>query len=121
VANVGVLAATTYAPTNTNAAASYTALTQRVGSNLAIQQGAQNISDVDADIANAQVIAKNAQSVNQQTQSTLTDMLQSIEGVSTNQIGTQILALQNNLQASLSTTARLAQLSLVNYLGGSTG
>jgi flagellin-like hook-associated protein FlgL len=121
VANVGVLAATTYTPANTNAAASYTALTQRVGSNLAIQQGAQNISDVDADIANAQVVANNAQSVNQQTQSTLTDMLQGIEGVSTNQIGAQILALQNNLQASLSTTARLAQLSLVNYLGGSTG
>jgi flavorubredoxin len=121
VANVGVLAATTYSSTNTNAAASYSALTQRVGSNLAIQQGTQNISDIDADIANAQVTAKNAQTVNQQTQSTLADMLQSIEGVSINQIGAQILSLQNNLQASLSTTARLAQLSLVNYLGGSTG
>jgi flagellin-like hook-associated protein FlgL len=121
VANVAVLAATTYSPTNTNAAASYSALTTRVGSNLSIQQGAQNISDVDADIANAQAIAKNAQAVNQQTQTTLTDMLQGIEGVSSAQIGTQILALQNTLQASLSTTVRLSSLSLVNYLGASGG
>jgi flagellar hook-associated protein 3 FlgL len=121
VGNVAVLAATTYSPANTNAAASYSALTQRVGNNLSLQQGAQNISDVDADIANAQATAKDAQTVNQQTQTTLTNMLQSIEGVSTDQIGAQILALQNNLQASLSTTARLSQLSLVNYLGSTTG
>jgi flagellin-like hook-associated protein FlgL len=121
VANVAVLAATTYSPANANAAASYSALTTRVGSNLSLQQGAQNISDVDADIANAQVAVKNAQSVNAQTQNTLTDMLQSIEGVSTDQIGAQILTLQNGLQASLSTTARLSSLSLVNYLSASTG
>ena len=88
-----------------------------MASNLSIQQGAQNISDVDADIANAQVAAKSAQTVNNQTKSTLTNMLQQVEGVSADQIGTEILALQNSLQASLSTTARLSQLSLVNYLG----
>jgi flagellar hook-associated protein 3 FlgL len=117
VANVAVIAATTYSPANPNASASYSALTSRVGTNLAFKQGTQNISNIDADIANAQATAKDAQSVNDQTKTTLTDMLQSIEGVSTDQIGAQILALQNSLQASLSTTARLSQLSLVNYLG----
>jgi flagellin-like hook-associated protein FlgL len=121
VANIAVLAATTYSPANTNAAASYAALTNRVSTNLTIQQGAQSIEDVDADIANAQVTAKNAQAVNQQTQTTLTNMLQSVEGVSTDQIGAQILALQNSLQASLSTTARLSSLTLVTYLGATTG
>jgi flagellar hook-associated protein 3 FlgL len=121
VANIAVLAATSYSPGNANAPASYSALTSRVASNLSIQQGAQNISDVDSDIANAQVTVKNAQTVNTQTRSTLTDMLQKIEGVSTTDIGTQILSLQNSLQASLSTTVRLSQLSLVNYLGASGG
>jgi flagellar hook-associated protein 3 FlgL len=116
VANVAVLAATSYSPANPNAAASYAALTTRVGGNLSLQQGAQNISDVEADIANAKTAATNAQNVNTQTKSSLTDMLQQVEGVSTDQIGAQILALQNQLQASLSTTARLSQLSLVNYL-----
>jgi flagellar hook-associated protein 3 FlgL len=121
VANVAVIAATTYAPGNPNASASYSALTSRVGTNLAFKQGTQNISNIDADIANAQATAKNVQSVNDQTKTTLTDMLQKIEGVSSDQIGAQILALQNNLQASLSTTVRLSQLSLVNYLGASSG
>ena len=121
VANIAVLAATSYSPANTNAAASYSALVGRVSSNLSIQQGAQSIEDVDADIANAQVTVNNAQSVNTQTQSTLTDMLQKVEGVSSDQIGAQILQLQNSLQASLSTTARLSSLTLVTYLGASTG
>jgi flagellar hook-associated protein 3 FlgL len=116
VANIGVLAATSYSAANPNAGASYAALTTRVGGNLSLQQGAQNIADVDADVANAKVTATNAQTVNTQTKSSLTDMLQQIEGVSTDQIGTQILSLQNQLQASLSTTARLSQLSLVNFL-----
>jgi flagellar hook-associated protein 3 FlgL len=117
VANVAVLAATSYSPVNVNAEASYSALTQRVGVNLVPQSGAQNIGDISAEIANAGVTAKNAQAVNQQTKSALTDMLQKIEGVSNDQIGAQILALQNSLQASLSTTVRLSQLTLVNYLG----
>jgi flagellar hook-associated protein 3 FlgL len=117
LANIGALAATSYASVNTNTAASYAALTSRVSSNLGTQQGAQSIGDIDSDIANAAVTATNAQSVNTQTKSTLEDMMQQVEGVSADQIGVQILTLQNNLQASLSTTARLSQLSLVNYLG----
>jgi flagellar hook-associated protein 3 FlgL len=118
VASVGVLAATSYSPANPNASASYTALTQRVAANLSPPQGAQTIDDIEADIANAQTTAKSAQSENQQTQNTLTTMLQGINGVSQDQVGAQILSIQTALQASYSTTARLAQLSLVNFLGG---
>lgn len=64
---------------------------------------------------------KNASDLNTQTQNTLTGMLQGMEGINQNQIGEQILALQNNLSASMSVTARLAQLSLVNFLAPVTG
>jgi hypothetical protein len=47
----------------------------------------------------------------------LQGILQNIDGVNQTQVGEQILTLQNSLSASLSVTARLAQLSLVNYLG----
>jgi flagellar hook-associated protein 3 FlgL len=117
LANIGALAATSYAAVNTNTSASYAALIGRVGSNLGTQQGAQSLSDIDADIANAAVTATSAKTVNTQTKTTLTDMMQQVEGVSADQIGVQILTLQNNLQASLSTTARLSSLSLVTYLG----
>jgi hypothetical protein len=63
----------------------------------------------------------NAGTLNTQTQSTLTDMMQNIDGVNQSQIGEQILTIQNSLSASLSVTARLAQLSLVNFLAPSTG
>jgi len=48
-------------------------------------------------------------------------LLQGIDGVDQNQIGEQILTLQNTLSASMSVTARLAQLSLVNFLAPTTG
>jgi flagellin-like hook-associated protein FlgL len=116
VANVAVLAATTYSASDPNAQTSYQALCQSVQANLAGQSGTQSISDIEGDLANAQTAVTNATTLNRQTQNTLQDLVQGIEGVNQNQIGEQILTLQNSLSASMSVTARLAQLSLVNYL-----
>lgn len=121
MANVGALAATTYSPSDANAQASYQALSQSVVANLNGQPGTQTIGDIEANIANAQTTVQNATTLNTQTQTTLQDMLQGIEGVNQNQIGEDILTLQNNLSASMSVTARLAGLSLVNYLGPVSG
>jgi flagellin-like hook-associated protein FlgL len=116
VESVAVLAAVSYSPTDPNAAASYAALTQRLATALSGPPGTQTVSDIEADLANAQVTINTAKTNNQQTQSALSDMLQQIEGVSDAQLGAQILQVQNSLQASMSTVARIAQLSLVNYL-----
>jgi len=121
VANVAVLAATTYSASDPNAQSSYQALTQDVTANLSGQKGTQQISDIEADLANAQTTVQNATNNNTQTQTTLQGMLQGFEGVNQTQIGELILTLQNNLSASMSVTARLAQLSLVNFLAPSTG
>jgi len=121
VANVAVLAATTYSASNPNAQASYQALSQKVAGNLSTQSGVQSISDIEADLANAQTTVSDATNLNTQTTTTLSGMLQGIDGVNQDQIGEQILNLQNSLSASLSVTARLAQLSLVNYLAPSSG
>jgi flagellar hook-associated protein 3 FlgL len=121
IANVAVLAATTYSSSDANAQASYQALSQSVSTNLAGQSGTQSISDIEAQIASAQTTVQNATTLNTQTQNTLQDMLQGFEGVNQDQIGEQILTLQNTLSASMSVTARLAQLSLVNYLAPSSG
>jgi flagellar hook-associated protein 3 FlgL len=121
VANVAVLAATTYSASDPNAQASYQALSQEVAANLSGQSGTQSISAIEAGLANAQTTIQTATNLNTQTQTTLQNMLQNIDGVNQDQIGEQILTLQNSLSASLSVTARLAQLSLVNYLAPSTG
>ena len=119
VANVAVLAATSYSPSDPNAQASYQALSQKVAANLAGSPGTQTVDDIEADLANAQTTVSNATTLNTQTQTTLQDMMQNIDGVNQNQIGEEILTLQNSLSASMSLSARLAQLSLVNYLGPS--
>jgi hypothetical protein len=121
VANVAVLAATTYSASDPNAGANYQALSQKVTANLDGQSGTQSIDDIEADLANSQTTVSNATALNTQTQTTLQDMMQNIDGINQNQIGEQILTLQNSLSASLSVTARMAQLSLVNFLAPSTG
>jgi flagellin-like hook-associated protein FlgL len=121
VANVAVLAATSYSASDPNAQTNYQALSQKVAANLDGQPGTQTVSDIEADLANAQTTVSNAGKLNTQTQTTLQDMLQNIDGVNQNQIGEDILTLQNSLSASMSVTARLAQLSLVNYLAPVTG
>jgi flagellar hook-associated protein 3 FlgL len=121
IANVAVLAATSYSSSDANAQASYQDLTASVYTNLTGQSGAQSIDDIEANIADAQTTVQSATTTNTQTQTTLQDMLQGIEGVNQTQIGEDILTLQNNLSASMSLTARLASLSLVNYLAPSSG
>lgn len=116
VQNIAALAATSYSTTDPNASASYAALNQRVYTGLAVPSGVQSISDIEASLANAQTAMSSAQSQHQTTENTLTNLLQSIEGVNTTEIGAQILSLQTNLSASLSTTARLSQINLLAYL-----
>jgi flagellar hook-associated protein 3 FlgL len=47
---------------------------------------------------------------------TLQNLLQSVEGATTEEVASQILAMQTSLQATLQTTAMLLRTSLINYL-----
>src|SRR5713101_8169317 len=116
VQQVATLAATSYLPADPNAPASYTALNQRLDTALTIPQGVQKIDDIAASLASAPTAMATAKDRHRQTQKTLTDMLQNIEMVDPNLVGTQILSLQTNLQASLETTVLLSKLSLVNLI-----
>jgi flagellar hook-associated protein 3 FlgL len=116
VQNIAALAATSYSTSDPDASASYAALNQRVHAALAVPTGVQTIQDIQVSLASAQTTMKNTDDQHKQTSNILTDMLQSIEGVDTAEIGSKILSLQTSLSASLSTTAKLAGLSLVNYL-----
>jgi hypothetical protein len=121
VQSIAALAATSYSSSDPNASASYSALSQRVYQALGNPPGVQSIDNIEASLANAQVAMSNTQSQHAQTANTLTDMLQSIQGVDTTQVGAQILSLQTILSASLSTTARLSQINLLAYLGPVSG
>lgn len=116
IKNVAVYAATSFSASDPNASAQYGALTSRLAKNFTPPQGAQSILEISSEIANAQIMADGASDRHKQSTAALTDFLQSIENVPPEQVGTELLALQTTLQASLQTTAMLSKLNLVNYL-----
>jgi flagellin-like hook-associated protein FlgL len=116
VQNMAALAAMTYASNDPDAADRNAALNQRVTAALSGPAGVQKIEHISADLAGAQKAAADAGDRHLQTTSALTDLLQDIEGVPTEEVAAQILALQTRLQASLQTTALLYQSSLVYFL-----
>jgi flagellin-like hook-associated protein FlgL len=113
---IAAFAAFTVSPTNTNAAAQVSDMSASVAQALSTQPTQQSIQDIQTDLANAQTTMSTASSLQTQTQSTLQDMVSQIETVSSDQVASQILALQTSLQASYQTTSMLSQLSLVKFL-----
>lgn len=115
VQNVATLAAVTISPTNPNGVALSSELDQRLTANLGAP-GTQTITDIETDLASAQTSLQAAKSRHQQTNSTLSDFLQQIDGVSNEDVGSQLLTLQTRMQASMQITSMLSQLSLVNFI-----
>jgi flagellar hook-associated protein 3 FlgL len=116
VQNVAAFAAVTFASGDAAAPARAAALSQRVTTALSFPGGAQTTNDIAGDLAGAQRLLQAAEDRHQQTRSTVSGLVDEIEGVPTEQVAAEMLALQTRLQASLQTTAMLYQISLVNYL-----
>jgi flagellar hook-associated protein 3 FlgL len=116
VQNIATLAAVPVDTSNPYAADLSEALNQRLTVNLIGQPGQQSVTDIETDLAGTQATLAAAQSRHQQTSAALGDLLDQVQGVSNEQVGAEILALQTRMQASLQTTAMLFQTTLLNYL-----
>jgi len=106
----------TVPPTSTNSPGAVNALSQRIASNLTPQLGQQSIQDIQTDFATAQTTMQDVQARQTQSQAALQSLVDQTEGIDQNQVASEILSLQNSLQASYQTTAMLAQLSLTKFL-----
>jgi flagellar hook-associated protein 3 FlgL len=113
---VAVFAAVTVSPTGTNSAAQISALSSRIATNLTAQPGQQTISDIQTDYAAAQGIMKDASARQTQSTTQLQNVIDQTETVSTQEVASQLLALQNSLSASYEATSMLAQLTLTKFL-----
>ena len=113
---VAVFANTTFSATDPNGSEAYLALQQRVATALSAVPGQQKVMDIAAELGGAQATLGAAKDRHLQTEASLADLLQSIEGVNLEEVGAQILALQTNLQASLQTTALLYRTTLIDYI-----
>jgi flagellin-like hook-associated protein FlgL len=118
IENVAVFAAVSFSASNTNSTAAYTALSKRVGLALTTQpnNGNQTTVNIETELANAQNSIKTATDQQQQMQATLQDFVQSITGVSNEEVAAKITTLQTQLSASLQVTAMLTRLNITNYL-----
>lgn len=116
IRSLAVFAASTYSGTDPNEEAQYNALRQRLGQALTGSANEQHISDIQGQLAGAQVALNSAKDRQQQTNTTLQNLLQSVESATPEEVATQILALQTSLQATLQTTAMLLRTNLLNYL-----
>jgi flagellar hook-associated protein 3 FlgL len=113
---VAVFAAVTVSPTGANSSAQIAALSQRIAANLTPQPGQQTVADIQTDFANAQNTAKEAADRQSQTTTLLQNIVDQTETASTQQVASEILALQTTLQASYQTTSILAGLTLTKFL-----
>jgi hypothetical protein len=114
--NIAVFAAFTTSPTGTNSSGQIAALGQSVAANLTPTASQQSISDIQTNLANAQTQIQAATARQTQTQTLAQNLIASIEQVSPDQVSSELLAVQNSLQASYQATSMLSQLSLVKYL-----
>ncbi|MGE0564167.1 MAG: flagellar biosynthesis protein FlgL [Pseudolabrys sp.] len=114
--NVATLAAMSFSPLDPDAQQRSQALNARLLPNLDVPAGTQKVENIQAELAATQNSLKGAKSRHLQLGATLDEFLNQVKGVSNEEVGAQILALQTRLQASLQTTALLYQTSLINYL-----
>jgi len=115
--SIAVYAAFTTSPTGgAKSTAQISALSQRIATNLTAQPGQQSIQDIQSQLAAAQTIVKDTSARQTQSQAMLQNMVDTTETVSTQQVASEILALQTSLQASYQTTSMLSQLTLTKFL-----
>ncbi len=116
VQSMAVFAAVSFSPTDTNAGAAYAELRSRVANQLAGPAGQQQIADIQGELAGVQSALKSSNDRHSQTNSTLSQVVQDVEGAPTEKVAAEILTLQTSLQATLQTTSMLLQTNLLKYL-----
>lgn len=114
--NIAALAAISMANADPDSNERAAALTTRLRTALDLPAGTQSVEAIQVELAGAQISVDAAQQRHQQTTATLSNLLGEIEGVTNEEVAAKILAMQTTLQASLQTTAKLFQMSILNYL-----
>lgn len=116
VQNVAALAAISMPSGDPDSAGRAAALTSRLRPALDVPPGTQSIQTIQAEVAGAQVSLDAAKDRHQQTKAAVGNMLENVEGISNEEVAAKILAMQTTLQASMQTTAKLFQMSILNYI-----
>jgi flagellin-like hook-associated protein FlgL len=116
IQSMAIFSAVNFTVSGPDGEAQYSALKQRIAGALTGSPNEQKLSDIAGQLAGSQVALANAKDRHEQTNTTLQNLLQSVEGAPTEEVAAQILTMQTSLQATLQTTAMLLRTNLLNYL-----
>lgn len=94
----------------------HAAFATRTSSDLAVQVDAPSIQSITQEIAGIQVIAGNAGLRHNASIETLTGFREDIERADPTEVAIQLLSLQTQIEASFSASARISEVSLLNFL-----
>lgn len=116
LAQFAIMATETFPASDANAQAGYEAMASRVGDKLGFGDSVQKPAEIITELGSAQTALASAKERHQSTKNYLISTLSGVENVTTEEVATQILSLQTQLQASYQVTSMLSKLSLTNYL-----
>ncbi len=116
LAQFAVMTAMTFPASDANSQAGYEAMAARVGEQLGFGGATQKPAEIITEFGSAQTALAAAKERHQSTKNYLDTTLAGIETVTTEEVATQILSLQTQLQASYQVTSMLSKLSLTNFL-----
>lgn len=114
--HIAVMAVMPMSETDPDIQLKSTELSERLGLALGVPVGKQSVEQIQVELAGAQTSMGAAKERHSETKATLDDLLQNVEGVSTEEVAAKILALQTRLEASLQATSMLYQTSILNYI-----
>jgi len=113
---LAVLSAEKFSAADSNDAARYDALVTRAANDFSIKPGEQSVESLQSLLGYKQGTLNSVSKNLDATLSYSKTVLSEVEQVDAYEVGARMLELQTHLQASYQTTAKLAQLSLVNFM-----
>ncbi len=116
VQNLAVFSSMTFSESDPDARARYFALAQKVGAGLDQTSGLQKVEAIQTEIAGAKLAADAAKQRLADKKPVLQGLIDEIENISPEEVGTKLLTMSTRLQATLQTTAMLSRFSLVNFI-----
>ncbi len=116
VKQFAILSAPLFDGSSENDQARYTAMTDRVRSNLSNSDKAKSIDRVTGELAIAQNSLNETDKQHLSSDNLLTNFLSDIETADINEAAVKLLSKQTQLQASYQVTSMLSKLSLANFL-----
>jgi hypothetical protein len=116
IQNLSVLAVETFSETDPNEQARYSELRNRVSGDLSFKPPGQSVLQLIAEFGQKQGVLGKIEERHIATKNTTGEILGEIENADEFEVSAQILQLQTRLQASFEISARLSQLSLLQFL-----